>query len=390
MSGPLDKLRPYDYGEQRVATTWQRIAVARGRRTRTRALTRLIALPLAAAAAAVAVIGVLASRDPEPSRPLASIDMSAAPGTEVAATERTQVAFDDGSRVILGPRARMQVLSNDGERFATLLVGGTIEYDVRPGGPRRWEIETALATIEVVGTRLVVTRDHHSVTVAVTHGTVVVRGERVAGRVRRLTAGQQLVVRDPVPVAKKPSRPSRSQESAAAPVVTDPVASPALESVLDGARLGPSDADSGADAASGETPEPEVSQAASAVQVSPMVSAIDEADRVRRSDPAAAAVLLEQALGNNADDSAAGLAAFTLGRLYLESLGQPARAAEVFRRIVERGTPRGLLEDAHARLVEALLHSGDRQRATEALQEYERKYPASRRAAALRARLATP
>jgi transmembrane sensor len=99
-----------------------------------------------------------------------------------------------------------------------------------------------------------------------------------------------------------------------------------------------------------------------------------------------AAALLDRALTVDSRNPGAGLAAFTLGRLALD-LDQPTRAARAFQRVIELGSPHGLLEDAYARRAEALIRAGDHAAAEAAVGDYERAYPDARRAAALRARL---
>jgi transmembrane sensor len=73
------------------------------------------------------------------------------------------------------------------------------------------------------------------------------------------------------------------------------------------------------------------------------------------------------------------LAAFTLGRVYLDHLGQPHRAAESFglaRRLAPAGS---LAQDALAREVESLSKGGDEREANVKAKEYLRDYPRGRR-----------
>jgi transmembrane sensor len=77
------------------------------------------------------------------------------------------------------------------------------------------------------------------------------------------------------------------------------------------------------------------------------------------------------------------LAAFTLGRVYLDRLGQPDKAAESFdlaRRLAPSGS---LAQDALAREVEALHKGGNAQKAYVQAREYLRLYPNGRRARAV-------
>ncbi len=97
--------------------------------------------------------------------------------------------------------------------------------------------------------------------------------------------------------------------------------------------------------------------------------------------PNRAASVLERLLGEHPDSKHAPVAAFTLGRLRLEALEQPRRAAAAFELAVRRGLPAPLLEDAYARQVEALAKAGDRAGAQAAADRYFSRYPKGRRAA---------
>ena len=86
-------------------------------------------------------------------------------------------------------------------------------------GPRRWQIECGLATVEVVGTHFDVERSPGRLRVAVARGQVLVRGERVPDRVRRLAAGEALEVTDARPPGARAGRAAggaRADEASAA------------------------------------------------------------------------------------------------------------------------------------------------------------------------------
>lgn len=288
-------------------------------------------------------------------------------GAELAAAAAPrQLALRDGSQLSLGVGARLQVFANDGHRFGALLDGvSTSHFEVREG-QRRWTIETELATLEGSDTRFTVAADHHQVRVTVERGQLMVRGERVPGRVMRLTAGNALVV-----IARLPAAASRQA----------PASSPAPRMASSAAV--PADATSLAKPAASTAP----AQAATV----PVAAALRDADRLRRGgDARAAAELLEATLRSQPTDAAAGLIEFTLGRLYLERLGDPARAAAAFAAVSARGTPHSLLEDAMARRCEALWRAGLAAAARQGFAEYQRHYPRGARVAALEALLSAP
>ena len=102
--------------------------------------------------------------------------------------------MSDGSRVELAAGARFTPLESTGTSFVAILERGSAHFEVRPGGPRRWQIECGLATVEVVGTGFDCARAPGRLSVSVQHGAVLVRGERVPDRARRLAAGETLEV----------------------------------------------------------------------------------------------------------------------------------------------------------------------------------------------------
>jgi transmembrane sensor len=108
-------------------------------------------------------------------------------------------------------------------------------------------------------------------------------------------------------------------------------------------------------------------------------------DIARLSGHAGAAVSpLVRALALHPDDPRAPLAAFTLGRVYLEDLGAPRDAALAFARARELAPGGPLAEDALAREVEAWSRAGETETARAQASRYLRRYPQGRRAHAVR------
>jgi hypothetical protein len=100
--------------------------------------------------------------------------------------------------------------------------------------------------------------------------------------------------------------------------------------------------------------------------------------------PREAAPPLERILDEHSSDPRAPLAALTLGRIQLRSLGAPAAAAQSVRRALALGVPAGLTEDAYALLVESLSRAGDAAGARAAYAQLLERAPRSDRAAELR------
>lgn len=84
-------------------------------------------------------------------------------------------------------------------------------------------------------------------------------------------------------------------------------------------------------------------------------------------------------------DTTAGLAAFLLGRIARDRLGQPGRAAEAFTRVLAIGSPRAIQADALARRAEALAADGQAVAAQAAARDYLARYPAGPRRGAMAA-----
>jgi len=111
---------------------------------------------------------------------------------------------------------------------------------------------------------------------------------------------------------------------------------------------------------------------------------MDAADAARLSGhPSEAVGYLERVVKGHGKSPVAPLAAFTLGREYLDRLGQPHRAAEAFE-LARKLAPTGsLAQDALAREVEALSKGGNAEKAYVRAQEYLQAYPNGRRVRAV-------
>ena len=189
---PIDAELTPALDEAELAQVWRRVRDAQAeRRVAPRRWRYAIATGVAVATAAVLLLAW--PRDHRAAGALAG-DVALTPGAQIDATAARAIAMADGSRVTLAPEARLEVLANEGDKFVTAVRRGKVGFDVRPGGPRKWIIETDLATVEVVGTAFAVERSAVELSVTVERGVVLVRGERVPGRVVRLTAGQHVEV----------------------------------------------------------------------------------------------------------------------------------------------------------------------------------------------------
>jgi transmembrane sensor len=100
--------------------------------------------------------------------------------------------------------------------------------------------------------------------------------------------------------------------------------------------------------------------------------------------PAEAVEPLRQILRLHASDPRASLAAFTLGRVLLESLGEPREAADAFAEVRALAPGGELLADALARETEARAAAGDMETARTLAERYVKDFPTGARLRSVR------
>jgi transmembrane sensor len=100
--------------------------------------------------------------------------------------------------------------------------------------------------------------------------------------------------------------------------------------------------------------------------------------------PERAVPFLERVVKEHPTEVPAQLAGFSLGKVYLDNLDEPALAAHSFAAVRAMAPGGGLAQDALAREVEAWSRAGESARARDAALEYVRLYPHGRRLAAVR------
>lgn len=363
----------------------------RRRAARPASVRRRIAM-LAAAAILVVTAIFLVLRVPE-AGPLARTDGAPFDVVEAAAEVMSRAELTDGSRIEVEAGGRLVTVGNDGRRVLAVLERGIARVHVQPGGPRAWVFECGLATVEVVGTRFTLERSETTLRVDVTEGVVLVRGDNVPDRLRRLTAGEGIVVRAPgaeraatdfaprpdAAAATSPAPRSSSGEPTAMGSAPATPRAPPPEGWRDLARRG---AHRDAYAALGDGG---VASASSSATVEDLFLLADVARLSGR--PTEAVVPLQQIVQAHGGDGRAALAALTLGRLRLDQLGQPSHAAADLEVALAMGLPGALQEDALGRVVEARSRAGDGDGARRAAERYLARYPGGRHAAMAQAQL---
>jgi transmembrane sensor len=352
-----------------------------------RRLLPFILIGATVAATAIVVATAHLHRDAGPlfladGRDLVAVDSGGAP---------SDIGLSDGSHIRLSPGARIEPLESTGATFSAIVAQGRADFDVRPGGPRHWTIECGLATIEVVGTEFTCERWAGRLHVEVRHGVVLVRGDRVPQRARRLSAGESLDLRDEgrsAPIGGDPADLAALPASTAVEGVSTPDATvemarrehgqphgAAARAWRDLARRGRHEDAYAALGTEGLRHE------SKRLGVNDLLALADVARL--SGHPAEAVMPLDRILSDFASDAQAPLAAFALGRLELDSLGHAQAAASAFRKALALGIPRSLREDVLARLVEAYTRSGDARAAQRAARAYLDEFPTGRHAQAV-------
>ena len=294
-------------------------------------------------------------------------------GTRVA-TARPGALFTlgDGSVVMpLDPTSRMVAKSVSPQLVELELVAGSAHFDVAPNRAREFRVSAGRVSIVVVGTRFSVERQGERTAVAVEAGRVRVEWER----------GQQLL--DP---GERGSFPPFEPANEAAPDheaverATQPEAPTVEPRVVRPAADWRPLAERGEFVAAYRV----LHDKGKAVTWSNVDDLLLAADVARRSGHAADSVrYLERALTLHGDARSA-VVAFTLGRVRLFDLDDPAGAAAAFAQARAAAPDGPLAEDALAREVEARFRSGEKARARALAEEYVKTWPSGARIHAVR------
>lgn len=304
----------------------------------------------AIAASLLAVTGVVALLLTRPSvrvRTVAVEPPRAEPARAVAVDRSppAPLALGDGSVVTpLASDTRLETGEISPEAVTIRLRAGGARFQVTHQPDRVFRVVSGEVSIIDTGTEFAVTREDRGSLVEVFEGSVRVEwaggaAEMVAGERRRFPP-----VDEPTGAGVRPA-PSRSS---AEPLPTSP--SPEA------------------------TPE----------DVEALLTAADEA-RFRH-DPVSAAESLARIVRDHPSDPRAPLSAFTLGRVYLDDLDDPHKAAEAFGKARALQPEGPLAEDALAREVEAWVRAGDEDTARTRASLYLSTYPEGRRSREVRKR----
>ncbi len=355
----MDIERRLSEGPLRVAPLWsaeqterlpQRLLVARRRRALVRAATA------ASACFAVAAGLWLFSQK--------SLDVgqaALASASAVGDPAERDFALPDGSQVsLIGVGSRVEVVEQTAALVRTRLGAGSAHFDVSHDPARVFEVDSGDVKVRVLGTAFSLTREGSFTRVAVERGAVRVAW---AGGEAFLSAGQGGLY---------PPSAGGAEGAATAPLTAAEPLADLATNVAEEASSWRKLAKRGAYVDAYKALGPAASKSVRD-EPSDLMLAADVARLSRH--PGEATRWLARVSDGFPRDKRAPLAAFTLGRVLLEDLGQPARAADAFRRAQQLAPRSPLASDALAREVEAAQRAGQGERAHQVARKYVELYP---------------
>jgi len=360
-SSPLSKHVHVDVSSARVARVWSGVSekLERAPSGRRRWLYRGA---LATALSAVAVVGALKLTN----RPQA---LSAWGKAKLeTAGDAMAVGLDDGSRLELAARTLLHVVGNEPQSMALDLDHGRVDCDITPRPGRHFSVAAAGVVVRVKGTKfgveLAPARDR--VNVDVERGLVEVTWQDGAQH-RDLAAGEHwsIDLRHPEATAPRAEATAKDTDGAKAAAPAEASAEPSA-AVDDPAKSPPAAPHAPREAPPGAR------------------ELLDLGNAARRAgDAAGAARAYEELLTLHPTDGRAGLAAFELGRLKMDRLGDVPGAIQALQKAVMMAPGAGFREDAMARLVDAYARAGALERCRSARSAYLSSYPGGVHASAV-------
>lgn len=280
-------------------------------------------------------------------RPKSTPQAASLEGTVFEATTGPQsITLADGTRIETAARTQFQFAIARREATRIVVSRGELDFDVTHDPARSFEVVCGDHVVRVIGTHFHVAYDGIRFSVAVARGRVRVEGAQGSievGAGERWSHGDE----EPPPIA-----PMIELPIVPAPSTTGPAPSAHVESAAD-----------------------VFGRAQTARLAGRSAEAAREFDALRT---------------RHRNDPRAGLAAFELGRIRLDDLGDPSGAAEAFADAIALAPAASYREDAEARRVEALDRLHDSTRCIAARDAYLARYPNGVFRAAVTKRCAAP
>jgi transmembrane sensor len=279
--------------------------------------------------------------------------------------------FSDGSFLRAESGSELKLIESSARAVRFALNKGRTRFDITPGGPRKWQVDLGSVLVTVLGTAFTVEKNAEHVSVEVERGVVLVSGNGVENGQQRLIAGSTIRV-DNKPASPPTIKEENRELSADELLIADtddrqePL-HPSWQTHASAGRYTEAFAELGPSGF-----------AAAAERAKNADELFRLADVARLGGhPENAAVPLRIIIRKFTEDSKAGLAAYTLGRLYLEQLSSPKEASEAFDEALILGIPDALREVLTVKLTRSLLLVGDA-RGKSLASEYLMRYPNGR------------
>jgi TolA-binding protein len=284
--------------------------------------------------------------------------------------DRVSVALGDGSSIDLAPASRILVHEGTARAVHLEMPKGGAHFSVTHVPGRAFDVTAAGVVVHVVGTKFSVTTSPEGadtrVTVSVEQGAVEAEA-RAGGERTRIAAGETWST-----VKRAPSAPTDSASLAAG------AAPPQGETATDTSNPKNLESEKNTAAPSSSSPSLPRSTAEPTAQ-----ELFEKGNLARQSgDARGAATAYEALLKRHPSDARAGLAAFELGRVRMDQLGDLRGAVSALER-ASTSAP-GFREDALARLVRAYASLGDSARCERTAKTYLASYPNGVHAGAVR------
>jgi transmembrane sensor len=346
---------------------WSKIEDGQARR-RTRSRQLRLGAGVAGVGILVAALVLAGSFEPAPVALDRAAVEPAASAPSAASDAPQQLSLADGSQLMLSRGTRARVLAMRADEVRVRLEHGQVDCEVAADPSRRFVVEAGEFEVVVTGTRFTVNSEESaasasSVAVSVERGSVQV-WEPPHRLLAALGAGQRWA-------SERPAQPSVEAPDAggaalAAPAINAPPANPTPKA--------PAPARAPTSTPAGARPAP-----ADASALLARASALRQAGKL----PEAVATL-ERLLRQHPNDERAGYAAFLLGRIQLDTLGDARAAVESFSFAAAHPGSGFFPEDAEARRVEALAKAGQKAECAAARDRFLAKYPSAARATSIR------
>lgn len=313
-----------------------------------------------AAAALCFVAGYGVAEWRRPAAPTANVERTR--DALVATHEQTaERLLEDGSRIEVERESAVRVVEDGARLVAVSLERGAARFVVSKHPERLFRVEAGDASVWVRGTTFRVERQGADAVVIVEEGVVELVSAHGA---RRVQAGERATTRE----TTLPEAPPSSAASASPPALTPAVPERRWRSMAAQGDY------AGAYATLGQAGiAREVEQAPDAA----MLLALADVARLSN-HPRDATLPLRTLLRDHRADPRASLAAFTLGKILFDALGEPRDAAMAFDLALVLSPPAAIAEDASARRVQAWAAAGNPAKARVAAAEYRAAYPSGR------------